>query len=243
MLNKIIITLLILISVLVDTAFAEFDLSHQKFSNLLKSYVVESENSSTTKVQYNLILNNKHLLEGYLNDLSGVKHSEYRKWRQADKLAFLINTYNAFTIKLILDNYGRISSIKDIGSIFSNPWRNKFFKLFGEKTNLDYVEHGIIRKEFSEPLIHGALVCAAKGCPPLRKEAYRGKTLSSQLNDNMQRFLEDRNKNRYNSKNRSVELSPVFKWYKDDFQERKNEFQEIVFIRNYYCSSSPFFYI
>jgi Protein of unknown function, DUF547 len=217
MLNKITITLWFLVSIPLNTAFAQFDLSHEKFNGLLKNYVVESENFLSTKVKYKLFDKDKQILEEYLDEVSRVGRDEYSKWEKDDRLAFLINAYNAFTIKLVLDNYGEIDSIKDIGSLFSNAWKIKFFKLFGEKTNLDTIEHGMIRKQFSEPLIHGALVCAAKSCPPLRKEAYRGDILPSQLIDNMQRFLKDREKNRYNNKNNHVELSSIFKWYKKDF--------------------------
>jgi hypothetical protein len=200
------------------TAFAGFDRSHKDFDEIVKAYVKNTDNNLFTRVMYGSLVKNKHTLELYLNDLSNVKYSQFSKWNEDDRLAFLINAYNAFTIKLIVDNYGKIDSIKDIGFFFSNPWKIKFISLFGEKISLDHVEHGMIRKLFSEPLIHGALVCAAKGCPPLRREAYRGNILSYQLRDNMQQFLMDRDKNRYNYKKNRVELSPIFNWYKEDFK-------------------------
>ena len=223
------ITILTLVIVLSSfTAFAGFDLSHQEFDQILKNYVVESENNLSTKVKYNLLVKNMHTLEIYLDGLSKVKYSQFSNWNKDDRLAFLINVYNAFTIKLILDNYGQIKSIKDIGSFFSNPWKMKFISLFGKKISLDHVEHEMIRKLFSEPLIHGALVCAAKSCPPLRREAYKGNMLSFQLTDNMQRFLKDRNRNRYDDKNKRIELSPIFKWYKEDFTGTFGRYNSLV---------------
>jgi hypothetical protein len=212
-------TLVLLIIFSSFTAFAGFDLSHKEYDKILKIYVVDSENSLSTKVKYSTLVKKRQPLKLYLDGLSKVRHAEFSKWKKDDRLAFLINVYNAFTIQLILENYGKINSIKDIGSFFSSPWKIKFIKLFGKKVSLDYVEHEMIRKLFSEPLIHGALVCAAKGCPPLRREAYRGDTLSFQLTDNMQRFLKDRNRNRYNDKKNRIELSPIFKWYKEDFTD------------------------
>ncbi len=220
-------TLVWLILFLPFTAFAGFDLSHKEFNKVLNNYVVDSENSLSTKVQYKSLLTNSQDLEIYLDDLSKVEYSEFNSWKKDDRLAFLINVYNAFTIKLILDNYGKIDSIKDIGSIFVNPWKTKFIMLFGQKTSLDYVEHEMIRKLFSEPLIHAALVCAAKSCPPLRREAYRGDVLSFQLIDNMQRFLKDRNRNRYNEKINRVELSSIFKWYKEDFTDTFSRYSSL----------------
>lgn len=215
--NRVTVFLFMIFLGISSNASASFDLSHRKFNNFLKNYVVASENGLSTKVAYHLIVDDTYLFEEYLNDLSKVKVSEYDKWQQDDKLAFLINAYNAFTVKLIVDNYGEIESIKDLGSFFSSPWKIKFVKLLGKKTDLDTIEHHWIRKRFDEPLIHGALVCAAKSCPPLRIEAYRGEVLSSQLIDNMQLFLKDRDKNRYNTQENFLELSSIFKWYRKDF--------------------------
>ena len=242
MLNKVILYALFIFLGGTYNAFASFDLSHRKFDDLLKNYVVESENALSTKVNYKLINQNKHLLEAYLNKLSTVEKSEYEKWPQEDQLAFLINAYNAFTIKLIIDHYGQIESIRDVGSFFSSPWKIKFIKLLGEKTDLDTIEHDWIRKNFTEPLIHGVLVCAAKSCPPLRREAYRGKILHSQLIDNMQLFLKDRNKNRYNNKKNFLELSPIFKWYRKDFTEdfgRYNSLNDFINIFSAFLVNNP----
>ncbi len=59
----------------------------------------------------------------------------------------------------------------------------------GKTITLDTLEHEIIRKQFDEPRIHAALVCAAQGCPPLRPEAYKGTGLEEQLADQMRTFL------------------------------------------------------
>ncbi len=230
-------TFVLLFLFLPFTAFAGFDLSHKKFNQVLKNYVVDSENNRSTKVLYSSLVNDTHNFQIYLDDLSKVKYSEFSAWKKDDRLAFLINVYNAFTIKLILDNYGKINSIKDIGSFFVNPWKIKFIELFGEKISLDHVEHEMIRKLFSEPLIHAALVCAAKSCPPLRREAYRGEMLSFQLRDNMQRFLMDRNRNRYNYKINRVELSSIFKWYKEDFTDTFGRYSSL---NNFIGSFSDF---
>lgn len=39
----------------------------------------------------------------------------------------------------------------------------------------------MLRKDFQEPRIHAALVCAAISCPPLRQEPYTGENLDEQL--------------------------------------------------------------
>jgi hypothetical protein len=75
----------------------------------------------------------------------------------------------------------------------------------------------VLREEFQEPRIHMALVCAAKGCPPLRKVPYEGEVLSRQLDDQAQRFLSDRKNFFIDKKKGVVYLSSVFKWFSEDF--------------------------
>jgi hypothetical protein len=128
----------------------------------------------------------------------------------------LINFYNAATLQLIIDNYP-VKSIKDIGNIFSGPWDKKVVKLFGNKISLDNLEHDIIRKQFNEPRIHFALVCAAKGCPPLRFEAYTGEKLDAQLTEQVQEYLQSSYGMVVDYQKNTVFLSSIFKWYDEDF--------------------------
>ena len=134
-------------------------------------------------------------------------------------MAFLLNAYNAYTLKLITDRYP-LKSIKDIGGWFSGPWDQPVVKLFGETITLNTVEHKILRKDYSEPRIHFALVCAAKGCPPLRGEAYVAARLNGQLDDQAKLFLANPAKNRVDVANHTVYLSPIFKWYGSDFEKK-----------------------
>ncbi|MGH7894503.1 MAG: DUF547 domain-containing protein [Candidatus Binatia bacterium] len=85
--------------------------------------------------------------------------------------------------------------------------------------SLDDVEHGRVRKDFAEPRIHFALVCAAKSCPPLRDEAYRAADLDRQLGDQGRTFLHDPTKNRWDAATRTLELSSIFKWFREDFEK------------------------
>ena len=95
---------------------------------------------------------------------------------KADRLAFLVNAYNAHTIALVLTRYPDLASIKDLGGWITSPWKQKFFELLGESRSLDDVEHRMIRGGVGarEPRVHFALNCASIGCPALRPEAYRG---------------------------------------------------------------------
>jgi hypothetical protein len=141
---------------------------------------------------------------------------------EAERLAFWINVYNAYTIELI-NSHGERKSIRNINKtlgIFSGkgPWKERLAKVAGTVWTLDEIEHEIIRQRFTEPRIHFALVCAALGCPPLRNEAYSGEHLEAQLDDQAKRFLtESPGKNRVDREERVVHLSRIFDWYRDDF--------------------------
>jgi hypothetical protein len=61
-------------------------------------------------------------------------------------------------------------------------------------------------------------VCASRGCPPLRGEAYRAPDLDRQLDDQARAFLADESKNRFDSATNTVYLSPIFDWFRADFR-------------------------
>jgi len=158
-------------------------------------------------------------LKKYLDILSANAPNE-KTWSKEEQLAYWINAYNAFTVQLILDHYPGISSIKDIGSkikipFVSDAWTVKFIKIGGKKMDLNNIEHGIIRKQFDEPRIHFALVCAAKSCPPLRNEAYTAASLDKQLDGQGRDFLNDKFKNDIN-KDKAV-ITKIMSWYGGDF--------------------------
>lgn len=140
---------------------------------------------------------------------------------RAEQLAFWINAYNAYTIALILAHDER-ESIRNInrtlGLSLKGPWRERVVRVGGKRYSLDEVEHDIVRPRFNEPRIHFPVVCAALGCPPLRSEAYRGDALDAQLDDQSRRFLLATPAiNRVDAATRTVALSPIFNWYKEDF--------------------------
>ncbi len=139
----------------------------------------------------------------------------------ADRLAFWLNTYNAYTIALIV-RHGERTSIRNINRTFGlalrGPWHERLVRVGGRRYSLDQVEHEIIRPTFHDPRVHFALVCAALGCPSLRSEAYRADALDAQLDDQARQFLlASPAKNSVEVAAAHVMLSPIFDWYKDDF--------------------------
>ncbi|RYC67321.1 DUF547 domain-containing protein [Spirosoma sordidisoli] len=187
---------------------------HSIYDRLAKKHINEKG-----LVNYKGFRSDEKELDKYLDLLS--KNPPTDKWNQDAQIAYWINAYNAYTIKLILNHYP-VKSIKDIGSkikipFVTTPWAIKFIPIGSEKISLDNIEHGTLRKKFNDQRIHFALVCAARSCPRLRNEAYTGAKLDAQLDDQGSDFLNNPAKNAISPQKAS--LSKYFDWYKGDWKE------------------------
>jgi hypothetical protein len=190
-----------------------FDQTYDRYDKVLKAYVTDG------RVNYSGLKNAPKVLDPYLESAAGVPEEEFNSWTESQRLAFLINLYNAATLKLIIDHYP-VKSIKDIGSFLKGPWDQPVVRLFGRTLTLNHLEHDILRKLYSEPRIHMVLVCAAKGCPPLRSEAYLADKLDAQLDDQSWRYLVSPAGLRIDREKKVVYFSSIFKWYGEDFIAR-----------------------
>ncbi len=193
---------------------------HSAYDSVLKQYV-----DSKGLVDYSGLKKNRSGLDSYLQKTGAVSESQFDSWSEGEQIAFLTNVYNAETLQYIIDNYP-LESIKDLGGLLSSPWGKKNVILFGEETSLNNIEHGILRKDYDEPRIHFALVCAAMSCPPLRREAYTGTKLDSQLDDQARTFLAESNKNRVEGD--TVYLSSIFDWYGKDFAKGDEGLKKVL---------------
>ena len=201
------------VSIASQATTAEFGQTHALFTSVLTNYVKDA------RVDYAALKAQPQDLTRYLDQVAAVSKAEFKKWSEPEQIAFLANAYNAYTLRLIIDHYP-LKSIKDIGSFFQGPWDQPVVRLFGETITLNTLEHKILRVDYAEPRLHFALVCAAKGCPPLRNEAYVGVRLNEQLNDQGKQFLAEAAKNRVEAAEHTVYLSPIFKCYAGDFEKK-----------------------
>jgi len=186
---------------------------HQAWTSLLQKHVSPKGN-----VNYASFVTDKAQLEKYLNQLTQNKPNN--NWSEKAQLAYWINVYNAFTVKLIVDNYP-VASIKDIKKgipFISTVWDIKFIEFEDETMDLNKVEHGILRKQFDEPRIHFAVNCASFSCPRLLNEAYTAEKLEAQLAQMTKDFLSDTQKNQLSEN--EIKLSKIFKWFKGDFTKQ-----------------------
>src|SRR5665213_442199 len=128
------------------SAFA-FDQTHAVWTALLKKHVFAK--GPVSQVDYLGFKMDAADFNAYTHSLSEVTKGEFDGFTKPQKLAFLINAYNAFTIKIILQHYP-VKSIKDIGSMFKNTWKIAFIKMFGQDVSLDWIEQENLRKDYEE---------------------------------------------------------------------------------------------
>ena len=108
---------------------------HDVYDKLLRRNV-----TADGKVNYRAFIKDSTALNQYLQRLSSHPPDE-KTWSTAEQMAYWINAYNAFTIKLIITHYP-VKSIKDIGSsiqvpFVNTPWDIKFIRIGKNKMDLN----------------------------------------------------------------------------------------------------------
>ncbi|MGE0705764.1 MAG: DUF547 domain-containing protein, partial [Vicinamibacterales bacterium] len=187
---------------------AVFD--HSAFDAVLKAHV----SATGGFVDYGALKQDAGGLDGYI---AAIGKADVDTLGRDERLAFLINAYNAFTLRLILDHYP-VDSIKDIPS--DQRWDAKRWTIAGGTYSLNQIEHELIRPKFAEPRVHFALVCAAIGCPPLRSEAYTGSRLEEQLSDQSRYVHSHARWFRLDEAKGELSLTALYDWYGGDFTQK-----------------------
>ena len=223
MIYKQIVTVITLWVITATAAWAQFDHTHAAWSTLLKKHVVVIDSGKASQMRYAGMAADRAQLKSYLDSLAAVSEADFKSWNKNQQLAFLINAYNANMVEKILLRYPNIKSVWDYGKLFGNPFKDKFFKLFGREFSLDNIEHDTIRAPgaYDDPRIHFAVNCASISCPMLREEAYVGDRIDRQLEEQTVRFLSDRSRNRVSADGK-LEVSKIFDaspWYGGDFRK------------------------
>ena len=190
-------------------------LDHRLFSQILGDHV------RAGKVNY-AALKSDARLDRYLQQLAATDPEKLSG--ENARLAFWLNAYNAYTLKLIIDRQP-VKSITEIGTgglvlgsvLKTTAWDVRFAEVGGKKLTLNEIEHEIIRRKFKDARAHFALVCASESCPELGTEAFEGDKLDAQLDGQAALFLRDSTRNRFDLKTKTAHLSSIFSWYQGDF--------------------------
>lgn len=191
-----------------NTDLASEPFNDEDFAAVLKTYVDENG-----WVDYEGLQSNRQQLDKFVAAMGEVSPSTYEAWGEKEKIAFLINAYNAFTLQSIIDQDPLKKSIREIPGV----WKIRKFTLAGQEKTLDNIEHKILRANFNEPRIHAALVCAAVSCPPLRTEPYTASQLDFQLDEQVRIWLARPQGLRIEREREKVSISAIFDWFGEDW--------------------------
>ncbi|HEV8131661.1 MAG TPA: DUF547 domain-containing protein [Acidobacteriota bacterium] len=190
-------------------------IDHTAFNSLLKHYVKDG------MVDYAGLKKDESQLQRYLDQISTLDPQPYDR---DELLALFINAYNATTLKLIVEHYPGIQSIRDIPS--AKRWHDRRWSVAGETLSIDEIENKVLRARFREPRIHFSIVCASIGCPPLRSEAYRGKDINQQLDSQARLF--NQSDQFVKLQGNTLWLSSIYDWYSADFKSVAGTVLEFV---------------
>jgi hypothetical protein len=197
----------------VDPRPVDFDATHAALDTLLHRHVVAG------RVDYAGLAADRPALEAYLHGLEAVGRAQEGAWTRDARLAFWIDAYNAYTLRVILDHQP-VKSIRAIGLLPFSAFRAAVAPLRarpGAAMSLDDIEKGVLRGEFAEPRVHFAISCASASCPALQSRAWLGDGLDAALDAAARAFLADPTKNRWDPATRTAWLSSIFDWYAADF--------------------------
>ena len=201
-----------------------FDHQHSAWKSIIDRHVVSD--GAISLVDYSKLVKEKQALFDYISKVQSITQEQYDRFERTQQLAFLVNAYNAFTMQQIVEKYplGSIREIEYEPGV--DAWNKARYTLLGKVISLNELENGWIRGGFQEPLIHFALVCASMGCPGLRW--YSAKDFTEQATVSAKAFLSDQRRNHYDAKTRTLWLSEIFDWYKEDFIQAKGSVANFV---------------
>lgn len=201
------------------------DFDHSLFDQILKRYVDDKG-----LIDYNGI-GRDHRFAQYMDSLKG---ADPRILTVDGQLAFWINAYNAVIIDRVIKRKPK-KSVRE--TLIPGIWTST--KIFTRRKNVvankkispDDIEHEILRKEFHDPRIHFAIVCASLGCPPLPRIAYTEKNVQARLEEEAEKYLNSSRGTRIDRAENTLFLSKIFDWFKSDFVDKSGSVMN--FIRPY----------
>lgn len=177
---------------------------HGSFSDLLRRCVDDEG-----RVDYDGLARYGGILDGYL---ARIATADFDGLSRGEKLALLINTYNAATLRLVLDHMP-IASIRKIPA--KARWKARRWKIGGRDFSLEEIENRELRANFADPRIHFAINCASIGCPKLRNTAFTGAGIDAELDAHTRDIHRAEHWARVESGN--MWLTKVYRWYEGDF--------------------------
>ncbi len=196
-----------LILILLGLSFNSIAIDLKTFTDNADAFFVKYvENGSVeyAKVKQNISEIEKLYKSVGSFDVKGLTENETK--------SFYINAYNLVVIYWV-SKYYPLKSPLDASGFFDMVKHN----VAGEELTLNRLEIKKLLGPYTDARVHFALACAAKSCPPLANFAYRPEKLEQQLTDRTMLSLNNKSWLVVNAKEKKVELSKIFNWYKAEF--------------------------
>jgi len=203
-----------------STSISPFDHLHTQFDQVLTRFI--ALNGSESRINYKRLKQERSRLDAYLKTLSEVRSDDFEKFSKEQKMAFLINAYNGFTLEMISSQYP-ISSVKEI----KGGYDKRFISLFDEIKSLNDIERQL-RQTFREPKTFFALSSGVQGAPALLGNSYNDRDLYTQLERATRLFLGDPKRNFYDRVQNRLKVSRLFNWFEDDFRRSSGSVPDFV---------------
>jgi len=152
---------------------------------------------------------------------------------EEERLAFWMNAYNAFVVASVLKRYPLRSILPTFAGVpnwiaFAWFFWRPAHRVGNRRYSLSHIEHQILRRDWGDPRVHFAIVCASVGCPLLRAEAYDPDRVRQQLDADAARFLNNPDKVRYDATTDTLYASKILNWYREDFLREARSLPEYV---------------
>lgn len=214
--------ILIIFSLIIAPPASAATVDHSKFDRLLKAYVDDQG-----WVDYNAMAKDTRF-QDYIESLKSANIAEMTPNGQ---LAFWINAYNAVTIDKVI-KWKPDKSVRE--TLIPGVWTStKFFTtrehlVAGKQMSQDDIEHEILRKQFKDPRIHFAIVCASSSCPKLARFAFTEEKVQRQLEAETRKYINSDRGVRIDYAENTLYLSKLFDWFSSDFNNKSGSVLEFI---------------
>lgn len=132
------------------------------------------------------------------------------------QLEYWLNLYNALVLNEIVRRWP-LGSVAFVDGGTAAFFRQLTFPVGGKRMSLDQIENEVLRGTFHDARIHFAINCGSRSCPVLKPEAFAGHRLAEQLDQATAAFINDPQNVSVEPARRTVRVSQLFDWYRDDF--------------------------
>lgn len=215
---------ILLLVILMPTYAGEPDLS-QTLDQLQKVY--DQVVTDQGYVHYEKLAKTPHLMEPFKAYAAHMATADVESWNRDEKIAYLSNAYNVFTVIGVMRAWP-VPSVRKIRPLFG------FFTKDEWKVNQQTISLNTLEKKMLRPLdprIHFTINCASASCPKLLKQVFRPETIEQDMATASLEFVNDPTKNTFDNKKREWRLSKIFDWYKDDWGKEADVVQFIRELR------------